>query len=384
MQRTAVGLRVIWALMLLRAVGAELLAGDASVQEARNALTQCLQSQRLADRVSMQVVTQIDLTPLDDRPRRQRAEFWFRRDGDLVDLSGRYFFLDKLQKASHRFRTVVGKDVYTTYSYWLSEKGPTSGLVSTQKAKEFARIANAFQNGMFLDGYFTGSDDKRLPELMLDAADLRVRGEETIDGTPCKVIAATTKWGSIVLWIAESKGFIVHRAEFTKGPDDIFGEGGTTVSQEPKLAGLYAGEQLLQWHALLDRVKVSKCGAVLFPVGGRLTETRRLTGGRQYVNVLTCERTKVDLQPKFQGTDAFVSDLQDGKMVTNLDDRDSGITYQLREGKAVPLYGEFTGEVKGSWSPKSKLARALLLGASVLAFLTVASWVVWRRMVRRA
>jgi hypothetical protein len=361
------------ALTLIGAAALEGSAGDARLQEARDLLARCLQSQRLADRISMHGVTSVEFQGVpDDRPRRHRVEFWLRRDGQLVDLSFTWHVLGR-PEASLRARHVVDKELSRDYSYRFSaEKRPRTGMVSKDTARHFAITMCDPMISTVLDGYtYFGGDGRRIPELMQDAVDLRVSGDAMVQGTLCKIVEGTTAYGFIRLWIAPSKGFTLHRFECTKGPND-------TGARD------WMGQPVVEHSAVLELVKVEKFGDLFFPVGGRLTVTRTPQDGLQPVDVFTYQRTKVDLHPNFKGTDAFVFDLPDGTVVTNLDDRDSGIRYHLREGKPAPMYREFTGDVKGVWPRVWKGARIVLAIASVLAFVAVACWIVWRRMARGA
>ena len=382
MRRTNIADIALCTLMFFGSAGLEASARDATVEEARDLLRQCLKAQRLADRISMHGVTDIEaLASAEDRtnlPRRWRAEFWVRRDGLLFDASYTMLMLDKRQEASCRLRDVVNKEVYSSTGRALTTKRAKSGITSTDTAKGFATAVMNEWLSMALDGYFM-SDGKRMAELMQDAADLRVAGEANVEGTACKIVEGHTTHGFLRLWIAPAMGHTVHRFECEKGPNDIHFEG-LTVSQH----GKKIGRPLVGCSAVLDAVKVQKIGEVFFPFGGRLTEWFIHADGVKVGSVYTYQRTKVDLHPRFEGTNAFVVDLPDGTRVTNLDDRDSGMVYQLQKGKPVAVYREFTGDVKGSWPRVWKGARILGAVASVLAFIALAAWIVWRRAARRA
>jgi hypothetical protein len=357
------------------------LAGEDSRSEARFLVQRCLKLQSLMDRVSMQVETDLQsLTPVKEgRPSHFRDESMFRRDGDLFDRAGKYLFVDKKKDRSFQYRMVINKKYWIYYTFEFSKyKEPKhGGSASTQRSKMFERFAKNFLTSSALDGDLPYTGGQRLARCILDAPNLHMRAGETIETIPCKVVQAKTRFGTIALWIAESKGYATMKFVFDKSAEDIFDD--DKPLSKTRLYSVERGEKesLVHWSAVLDDVSVDKIDNAFVPVAGRLTITQRLSGGSEIIHQYIYKRTDVKLNPNFDETDAFVTDLAEGSQISNEDDRKSGVQYVWRNGEVVPAYSEFTANAHGFWGGRSLLV--ILCWAAVgLLLLCVAGWMIIR------
>jgi hypothetical protein len=316
------------------------------------------------DHVSMRVATARDIQDsFGGWPRDQRAETFIRRDGDRLDVSLRYLFPEKseFKNRSQRSRMVIWKEISVWYFCPLARvQPPRAGIVKYDWADCFTALGLNEVTGGPLDGYFPPLGTHRVAEIMAEAASLRLRRKEAVGGTPCKVVEARTRHGTYAMWIAESKGFLPLKASYEIGPDDLhdftddrpFSEVAIPTPDGQNHAGSRAS-------GILDEVTVTRIGDAFVPVAGKFTRTDWYSDVRLFV-VNSYKRTEIDINPHFEGTDAFVTDLPEGARLTNLADQTSGVRYEWRGGKAVPAGTEFRGNPPvGSWEDCSPVSQYL-------------------------
>ncbi len=323
--------------------------------------------------VSMRVVADRDLPNSPDGwPRHQRAESFIRRDGDRLDAAQRYLFPDspEFNKArSHRWRAVIAKESGVLYYAGIELPVVANGIVNNDWAGWFNRHGINETTGGPLDGYFPSTGSRRIAEIMADAPGLRLRGSETIGDTPCKVVEAQTRRGTYVMWIAEAKGFLPLKVTSAIRPEDLvgyrdglpFSEIAVSTPDGKSHAGLSA-------FIVLEDVAVAQIGDTFVPVAGKFTRNETYTDLRMLV-VNTYERSEIQLNPRFDGTDAFVTDLPDGSSLYNEADKTSGVKYEWRGGKAVPGGTEFSGSpAVSSWESNSAVVPFLWAMAGIALF----------------
>lgn len=344
--RTRLPAKVIWAILVVSQMGHTVQAAgdDVTPSQARSLLERCLQVQQRTDRISVQGATEIKATEIKSggaapAEHSSRVEFWLRRDGKLLDISGLRLVPPKEgRKLSSRFRVVAAKEVFVLYSVRIPLEKVTGGTA-------YMKDAEAHRMGLFdvpdyslpLDGYFPSTDGNRLASLVLDLDDAKAGAREEIDGVPCVPVRGATKYGTIAMWIATSAPFTVVKASLEKKSGDLSSHG-VRLSDPP------TGKQrtMRDWLMVLDKVTVSESAQQKerVPVSGRLTHTVRVSDGTLITMVFTFKRTDVVLQPDFKGTDAFQIDLPDGAPITNMDDPDSGVEYRWKQGNVVRVSGD--------------------------------------------
>lgn len=334
-------------------------------------LERCLHAQQMTNRMSMQGVTDGESESLQpEQPRRQRDEFTYRRDEDLLDIAGRHLFLDKHQDRSYRFRAVIGKEYWVYYQCPASgRQPPRDGSVSRDRPAQLASYGGNVAFAAPLDGYSFVPGGQRLAEAMLRTGTFKLRGPEKIDGTSCQVVEARTPAAKMAIWIAEDSGYAMLRAEAENYPEGV-----------PESQRHYGpnGPRIAAQRIVLEDVVVSPIKNTPVPVSGRLVSVLQLEDGREDKTTYHYHRSKIELAPDFTGTDAFVTDLPDGSSVTNFDEARSGVHYVWRGGQVVPEGGGFSaGRPQGHWSRSSWwtiLAWTVLCGL----LLAVGIWLVLR------
>ena len=248
-------------------------------------------------------------------------------------------------------------------------EAPKVGIANYDWAGAFAAHGINEITGGPLNGYLPPLDEHRVTEVMAQAADLRLRGAESIDGTVCKVVEAQTRHGKYVLWIAESKGFLPLKVTYDIGPGDLhdytdrqpFSEVTIFTPEGRKTAGARASGSL-------DQVTVAKVGDAFVAVSGRFSKTESY-GEIQLSNVNTYKYSDIRINPPFQGTDAFVTDLPAGARVNNMADQISGVKYEWREGRARPAGIELGGRgPTAAWKDAAPVSQYLWATVGLVLF----------------
>jgi hypothetical protein len=310
------------------------LAADAGQSTAQSLLKRCLDMQTKTDRISTQGTTEMTSARGSEKPFEAHHEFSVRRDGNLLDISGRNFPPDP--RFATAFRFVYGKDYVIGYSFRLNGQHPLSAFAS-QKDSDFQRLwefRTGVDKGFPLDGYLGGSGGKRAAELLLASQDVRVIGEEAFDGTRCTSVAGTTEYGKIAIWIpqSESNDALPRKITITKGPDDLVYPGKKLTETD----GPPHDTKVTGYSEILDQVTVARSEKGWFCSGARDTQILRFAEGGDSTQTCVIKTTKTELSPNFAGTDAFVIDLREGYPVNFEDDSASGVSYEWRGGKVQP------------------------------------------------
>jgi hypothetical protein len=379
--RSAAGLMCLAALWV-SATG-QVLAAESSRTGAESLLRRCLKTQSATDRISARGVTEYVQSRVDPRPA-HRVVFWFRRDGDLLDISGSRELLSKKKQGSSRFRHVVGPEICIDYNWFPARhKGPFAGVATENLQGQRVRLLSGVDYAACLDGYLPGSGGVRVAERLLAASDLRLRGTEPVGGVPCIGVEGTTPYGVFTMWIAQNKGCSPLKVACKKGRDDLI-EPQTKVSQADLDPNLLKGQPPVGWSIVLDEVELLQKGDAHVAVGGRVTETWRLSGGRELPYSRRYKRTEAELEPNFKGTDAFVIDLPEGAPITNLDVPKSGVLYEWRGGKVVVATPGGIAAAEGFWGSGAAVARTIIASITVLALVGLAVGLYFRGRRRRA
>jgi hypothetical protein len=340
-------------------------AGEGSGVEAHSLVERCLKTQAVMDHVSMRITTEREIpNPSKGWPSRQRAEAQLRRDGQRLDVSLRYLVpgnTEEFKERSQRSRAVFSKDGGIFYWTLASRsQPPRHGLMDNDWAKWFTEHAMNEVTGGPLDGYFQPSGTGRIAELVADAPALHLRGVEVIAGTPCKVIEAATQHGTYTMWLAESFGCLPLKVTCELGPNDVYDYmDGRVLSARTITTPQGKKEAGSRFLGVLEGVSIKPIGAAFVAVGGKFTR-KEWYGDFRVLVVSSYTRSEITLNPRFEGTDAFVIDLPEHARIKNLTDSTSGISYEWRHGKAVPVGTDFAGSAPTSyWHDAAPLSQYL-------------------------
>ena len=309
----------------------------------RDILLRCLDSQRAIRRVSMHLTTEIRRSrpPGDWRSCKQRGELSIRRDGDRIDISEKHLFLDW---PGHDFfsRTVVDSEYFVYYEHPLGKgQKPEGGLAAKRRKKEFfQRFGENLNSGSPLDGYLLGTANNSVAEALLEAPDLRVRGQDDLDGVRCEVVEGHSIYGRVVMWLAPARGSVALKYISERAGDDLWLEN-KSVSRQRKTSYPAGERRVLRVEERLEGVEVREMSGRYVPVRGTYTETRFLDHNEVDSSTYHYARSNITLDPDFTGTQAFRSDLPEGTTVTLLDAPEgSGVVYRWENNKAVPVFEE--------------------------------------------
>lgn len=283
--------------------------------------------------VSMKVdikTSQEEITGADVKSRTLR-EFHFvhRRDGKRYEWIGESVVVDN-NGVVNRAGSHIIKSIFTGEEY-INVIGPVDAApwaASIQKDSYDNELKDLYEAPILggpLNGNIFGNNHKSVAELLSDGNDLRLRGrQENINGIPCYVLEATTKYGKVTAWIAPEKGYNALKWVIEKSPKDFFDE--TLISS--------SGFETESWIATLDSVDVQKIDDTFVPVTGYFTHKIRKSDGRVITFHFKYERSEIKLHPDFEAIGAFVPDIPDG---TRVDVKEApGIRYVWQNGKIVP------------------------------------------------
>jgi len=334
----AAGVLLVWAV--------ESSAVADTRKEADALLARCLETQGVTDKIRFKATVEVHMTSPEDRPLHHLINLSAARDGKRVDIAGFYELIDRDAESSHRWRSVLNKDLLVSYQIPLQDfkagKKPKSGSATKQVETGFLTAVGVLYHTFALDGYFPNSDGKRLAQLARECADLHVRGTERIAASECTVVEGRGPYGSIALWIAPDRGFLPLKVTYEKISGDLL-LAGQKVSSDMIMTHLPGRPGLAGGLCALTEVEVVRQGDTFLTVGGKLTQTVRATDGQETVDDLVMKRTQLTVKPRFDRSD-FAIDLEDGCRITNQDDRGSGVVYIWKDGNVVVADPEFGGE----------------------------------------
>ncbi len=305
------------------------LSSEQNESTARSLLRQCLDLQAKTDQISTRGV-------IETQSGKNNGEFWLRRNGKLMDISGRLGPPDA--KSSRKIRLVFNNDCEVDYSRPVKMSAAAqSGIVwhKDLDAQRIHMLASGAECGLPLDGYLH-CGGKRAVELLLEAKDLRIVADELIDGIRCSTVAGSTEYGRIALSIPRGEGSVAipRKTTIIKEPNDLMFPG-QTVSHSNDLAKPGTAKKI-GYSEILDQVAVEGTAKGWVCVSGRLTRTNRFSGAADKAAVVLIKRKQTELHPAFEGTNAFMTDLRDGAHVNYMDDPKSGVQYIWHGGKVEP------------------------------------------------
>jgi len=283
----------------------------------------------------------------------------FRQDGNRVEWLARVTPFGN-QRDPVLGKGYVTKDIFTGSRYFNLANNigmdPPNAIISDNYEEDFTRKQAHPKFGGVLQGRIFGSDYRSIPAL-LSAHKVSVRDNpETIDGTLCHVLEATTKYGRVTVWISPEKGYNALKWVINKSRDHFFDK--TTLSDI----------KLDSWTAVFDSVKLQKVDDVFVPKGGAFTLTIEKTDGNTTVLNYEYKISNTQLNPDFDALGAFKIDIpnglpvfhrefpaikyfwQDGRLVTKVDEKfiadlDSEIEQLGNEAKAESAATDKTTEL---------------------------------------
>lgn len=335
----------------------------------------------------MHVVAEIRLDY--SEARHSREEHDFHRDGDQLDISGSFTYLETLQTSSYRFRTVVNPEYALSWQYAPSRRSKPAGAISFDvpvSATEgpshlFRQYTTNATFGLALDGYLPQTDWKRVTEHVLASPDVHVQGEENLNGTPCKIIKGTNQYGVMSLWLAPEQGCVLRKLAYTKGPDDLPRPG------DPYYMVWGPNITRQAWSFVVDNVDVARIGDTFVPIKGHARETFELSDHSRKVGDVEYTRTKISLGPPDRAGGLFsMTDLPEGAKIYRQEEkyRSSPVRYCWRGGKITEVTADAPAVVDLSPipTPEHSTSRLVLWMAGPSLGICLGTVVFYRRSRR--
>ena len=283
-----------------------------------------------------------------------------QRDGDKIKIVG----IEKHYRGGEFVRDEEIHQLATSdfYVRTISEGDASdSGMVTTEQIEKLLRpLLCGGRFGFELDVYL--SDVIRIPELMLMESDkVKYIGEEDINGILCQHINADTKYGFFTVYIDTRNNYVVRRA----------------ISEINQHTLLYGGDKWLHdmpqtqtFTDVIDNFEFKLIGSVNVPIKGVLQTTRKDKDGSTVVAKSEFERENVDLNPNFE-KDVFSATFLKGEVVSNLDDKESGVVYVWDGEKAVPGYTMLEGSAKMQGYAGFTRLCSMLLGIVLIVYVVI-------------
>ena len=351
---------------------------------ARELLQRCLETQRETDWIAFQANAEIS-SRSGERSTRHAYRVSFRRQGELFDvlttpvLGVGYSRISKYSAQPYR--------IVCTAESFVRKPAPgadptvtnTPNVGRTVLVRERQLLMNGPDSFGPVDGYLLCPDGRRAAEELLDSHDVGVLLNEAIDGNQCALVIGSTPSGTYKLWLDAQCGALPRKAQVHKGPDDINWDG-------TKVRDTVAGPNgVLQKEASVEvyDVVLSQIGETWVPTRAKLAGRHVRSNGEEFIAEWTLERHEIEFSPNFAETDAFDDTVLEKALVVNLDDRESGVEYEIRDGKVqrrgsddrVP---EAPPNVPGR--PGSDTTwRTFLVAVNGVIVLVVALWFYFRR-----
>jgi hypothetical protein len=379
-------LRVVAALALLASTA---FGASTDSSEAREWLRSCLDTQQATDHIAMTIEADFDILQSlqPGGATKARYDLSVRRKKDWLDISGKALPLDAQQDLSEDFRLVTTDQFVRTGHHSARPTPEKVGVVFSKKAKERRLEHLADSEWTFMDGYCPGSGGRRVPELMLESKDIENEGDAEVNGTQCHVVSSSSVQGKFRLWLAPAFGFLPLRAAYEKGPEALFDGEALSARKYPNGSEKPA-LRMTSWTGEMDEVHVSSLGTTFVPTAAKWTVTYKFNNDSRFLRVTNVKRSNIELNPSFEGTDAFRIDIPEGTRVQNLDDPSSGLQYVWHNGTIEARTVSFEGGVAKFLPPSSSSFWSRHLVVWSLLALAVCLGLIWllfraRRIRRR-
>ena len=277
---------------------------------------------------------------------RQRIEAVVKRDGDNFVVTG----IDK-QYNDGEFIAENKIHHLSTPDFGVYVTGGTHN-VAMVTTKQIDRLLEPLlcggQFGFELDGYLCGG--VRFSDLMLmESGKVKYIGEKEIDGTVCQQIDADMEHGFFSVYADAKNNCAIRKAICEKS----FVRDATTPVES--------------FTTILNNLQFKSIEGIDVPTSGIIQAIRKDKDGRTYMSQNEFERENINLNPTFR-KDTFSADFLKGEVVSNIDDKESGIVYVWDGKKPVPGYTTLEGSaVMQGYAGYVRLL-SMLLGIMLIAY----------------
>jgi hypothetical protein len=262
-----------------------------------------------------------------------KGDFILRRDHDRAEWIGQLLLFDAEGNVDQLNSQVIKRistgelflDIPNTSPFAAF---PRVAVVSRDYKESQKTVLDSSDFGGPIFGKLPGINHKGIAGLLGESNNLRLHDkQENLNGVPCYVLEATTKYGRVTAWIAPEKGYNALKWVFERSRDDLFDD--TPLSARwPELQG---GTSVFD---CVEMQEVNDVNTVFVPKSSRFTHTVKFTNGTKSGDHSEYTVSDIQLNADFEVLGAFKIDLPDGTRVHVKEF--PGIRYIWRNGKIVP------------------------------------------------
>jgi hypothetical protein len=264
------------------------------------------------------------------------------------------------------FKSIVNEHRYLFYN---SKSKDAPGWVSSSDKNLKGALDDNLQtdyHGWALDGFLRGSRGIQIHDLMSAAPDVGFLDDETIGGELCKVVQATTRIGSLTLWLSSTHSHLLKKVVRITGQSHYISDDTTLAAfnKDPAMADLFGFVQL--YRVTVEKIGYQNVNGRTVVQSGTATTEHIRNDKSVWANVCVLTRSDFDLKPDFASLNAFEIAVKDATRVNNPEVPASGVQYEWRDGKVVPADVEFAGGGAETWAARSWRTLIVLCAAGLV------------------
>ena len=275
----------------------------------------------------------LDVNSPDKNSFPSKLDFIFRRDHDRAEWLGQRLLFDDEGKVDQLNSRVIKRISTGEFHLDIPNTSPFAAFprpaVVNRDYKELQKnVLDGSDFGGPMFGRLQGVNHKGIPGLLGESNNLGLNDkQESVNGVPCYVLEATTKYGRVTAWIAPEEGYNALKWVFERSRDDLFDD--TPLSARwPELQGATLVFECVEMQ------EVNDVNNVFVHKSSRFTDTVNFTNGTKSSDQSEYAVSDIQLNPDFEALGAFKIDLPDGIRVFVMEF--PGVRYIWQNGKIVP------------------------------------------------
>jgi hypothetical protein len=308
-----------------------------------------------------------------------RTSVIVRQHSDRFEVVGQRYYTGSRKLDREDVRIVVLPGQVLRYDVAVG-KPRDQGIFSRRTTDWYFSSRGEPFHGGCLDGYLYQMGNRHLCRVMLDSGAANLLSDEVRGGVACFVVAAVTPYGEIVVSIAKDDSTL---AAFTvsKSRSDLFWDqnGGGTIPFDAEKAVLERLGGADSWRASLEDPQFQVVGQQRM-VSAATVRVQWMAGRKpRFETVFRSQRTSFRVAPLQFARGAFALDLEEGAAITDIDDRESGVTLVWHNGNVAVANADFASKAPPFATP-APLGRVIGIGATNLLLLSLALAIWWRHL----
>ena len=275
----------------------------------------------------------LDVNAPDKNSFPSKLDFIFRRDHDRAEWIGQRLLFDDKGKVDQVNSRVIKR--ISTGEFFLDIPNtspfaafPRPAVVNRDYKELQENVLDSSDLGGPMFGRLQGVNHKGIAGLLGESNNLRLHDkQENLNGVPCYVLEATTKYGRVTAWIAPEKGYNALKWVFERSRDDLFDDIPLSA-RWPELQSVTAVFDCLEMQ------EVNDVNTLFVAKSSRFTHTVNFTNGTKSSDQSEYAVSDIQLNPDFESLGAFKVDLPNGTRVFVMEF--PGVRYIWQNGKIVP------------------------------------------------